>query len=283
MRITVFLLVGFFALAYAFDEGHTWTWSGIEQPERSDDVELTIINSWTVTWASQALGLDVVEDGEDQTVVFADQRSDAVNSLDPETGSAGSIGFPLYGSNDFCFGIAWGEDSSQTEYCSNDWSASNVYYTEDLIDWMLYANPVGGNGRGMAHDGTDWWMAGSTSSTTALCRFEPGGASELFVLPEIPTQLSGLAAYPYEGDVYLAVTAYKTHNIYFYVYDGSAVSFVGSAACPTACSSSLGLAYSQDRGTLFWGYSTGSYTICELSVEFTALGEDTWGGIKSGF
>lgn len=283
MRAVIALVLTIFALSLAFEEGNTWTWSSVQPPPTSDDVELTILDSWTVTWASQALGLDVVEDGTDQTVIFSDQLSDAVNSLDPDAGGAGSISFPLYGPNNYCFGIAWGEDSSQTEYCSDDWSASDVYYTEDLVDWSTYNNPVGSNGRGMAFDGTDWWIAGSSGSNTAVCRFEPGGSSELFGLPEIPTQLSGLAAYPYDGDIYLAVTAYKTYYIYFYVYDGSSVSFLASAPCPAGCSSSLGLAYSQDRGTLFWSYSTGTYTICELSVEFTDLSEDTWGSIKSSF
>jgi hypothetical protein len=79
------------------------------------------------------------------------------------------------------------------------------------------------------------------------------------------------------------VTTYNTHNFYFYSYNGSTLDYIGSAACPSTCSSSYGLTYSETSGNLFWAFNNGGYRIAEVSFTITSLSRDTWAGIKTSF
>jgi hypothetical protein len=105
-----------------------------------------------------------------------------------------------------------------------------------------------------------------------------------FTLSEVPTQLSGVTVFPFMGDVGLCVTTYSTFNLYFYQYDGSSMTYLGSVACPASCSSSYGLAYSENRGTIFWSYNSGGYMLGEIEFSIdVALERSTWGEIKANF
>jgi hypothetical protein len=132
----------------------------------------------------------------------------------------------------------------------------------------------------MDFDGTDYWI---TQSSSGIYRHQPGVGAEFFSLSEVPTQMSGLTVLPFMGDVVVVVTTYNTHNWYFYQYDGSTLAYLGSAPCPVSCGSSLGLAYSDSRDTIFWSFSS-PYTIVEVEYDIdVALERSTWGEIKSSF
>ena len=167
-------------------------------------------------------------------------------------------------------------------YYTDDWTDNVLYYTDDYgSSWSTVANPSGNAARGMDFDGTDFWCSNATSG---VIRFQPGGSQEVIALPEVPSQMSGVTTFPYMGDIGLCVTTYNTLNFYFYSWDGSTATYLGSAACPASCSSSYGLAYSDDRGTIFWSYNSGGYQIAEVDFDIdVALDRMTWGEIKATF
>jgi len=190
--------------------------------------------------------------------------------LDPANGSA--------------FGVAWNNDPTNDTYYTDDWDTSNLFYTEDFgSTWSNYPNPAGSNARGMDFDGNDYWT--TNDSGGGLWRFQPGVGQSNHAIPEITSQPSGVAVFPYEGDIGVAVTSYTVYNIWFYVWDGADLTYLGSAPCPASCTSSLGLAYSGNTSTMFWSYNTASgYKISEFSFDISvALEQSTWGSIKTSF
>jgi len=281
MRLFLILFLVPFAVL-ANEDGCTETGVGITpSPGGSDVITLTVLDTWTPSWASQALGLDVWETGSAVNVIFSSRNDMQINSLNPVTGvSAGTI--DLDAANGNCFGVAWNDDLTTPIYHTDDWTDNVLYYTDDYgSSWSTVANPAGNAGRGMAFDGTDYWI---TNSSTGVYRFQPTVGAEAITLPEVPTQLSGVAVFPYNGDLGLVVTTYNTLNWYFYSWDGTTATYLGSAACPASCSSSYGLGYSADRETIFWSYNSGGYQISEVDFDIdVALDRMTWGEIKATF
>ncbi len=282
MRLFLILFLVPFAVL-ANEDGCTETAIGIIPGSGGGDatITLTILDTWTPSWAGQCLGMDVWETGSSVNVIFSSRSDMQINSLDPVSGtSAGTI--DLDGGNTNCFGVAWNNDLTTPIYHTDDWSDNVLYYTEDYgTSWSTVSNPAGTQGRGMDCDGTDYWI---TNSSAGLYRFTPGGSSEAISVPEVPSQMSGLTVFPYLGDLGLCITTYNNHYFYFYVWDGSTATYLGNAACPTAVSGSYGLAYSDDRGTIFWSYNSGGYQIAEVDfVIDVALDRMTWGEIKATF
>jgi hypothetical protein len=282
MKLFVILFLIPFAVL-ANEDGCTESAIGISpEPGGADaTITLTVLDTWTPSWAAQCLGMDVWETGSAVNVIFSSRGDMQINSLDPVSGtSAGTI--DLDGGNTNCFGVAWNNDLTTPIYHTDDWSDNVLYYTEDYgTSWSTVSNPAASQGRGMDFDGTDYWISNSSSG---VIRFTPGGSSEAISLPEAPSQLSGVTVFPYLGDIGLCVTTYNNHFFYFYVWDGSTATYLGNAACPTGCSSSYGLAYSDDRGTIFWSYNSGGYRISEVDfVIDVALDRMTWGEIKATF
>ena len=280
MKMLVSLLV-ITALVFADDEGCAETELLIypDLPEQ-DDITLSIVNTWVVSWASQCLGMDCWESGGTMLIVFASRNDVQLNSLDPATGTGGGTQ-NLDPVNINCFGVVYNNEPGSPLWHTNDWSIPILYYTTDFLTWSVTPNPSGTAGRGMDFDGTDYWIA---NGEDGVYRFQPGVSQEAISLPEVPTQISGLTTFPYQGDVGLAVTTYNTHNIYFYSWDGSTMSYLGNAACPVSVSSSLGLAYCATRNTIFWSYNSGNYSIAEFEFDIELSFENaTWTEIKASF
>ncbi len=122
-----------------------------------------------------------------------------------------------------------------------------------------------------------------------VCRGDPvhpGRRLRNHATPEIADLLSGLALFPLQGGTGIALTTYSNHYIWFYEWNNTSLEYIGKAQCPAPCQPSAGLAYSHSRGTLFWSYKvpSGDYMVSELSFEIgMALGQTTWGGIKTSF
>jgi|GEM_PF-1484770 len=59
-------------------------------------------------------------------------------------------------------------------------------------------------------------------------------------------------------------------SFYFYEFDGSSLTYVDTVDCPDlGVNQSYGLAYSEERDTVFWSYATGSNdSISELDIDF---------------
>ena len=243
----------------------------------SDDITVTVLNSFQITFAAHVLGMDYIEG--DEIIVFNSNSDNKLFMCDPDDGTYVSE-LPLsYASNPSPFGNCWDVGAGVTAWV-NDWSSSSMAVW-DGSNWSSISNPAGTSGRGMEFDGTNIW---ETYSSSSIMMFEPGGSPSSFPV-SVGDQMSGLAVFPMESNVGVAVTTYDVHTLYFYEYDGSSLTVLGSAPCPTPVSSSLGLAYSESRDTFFWSYSSGGgYHIAELDIDLgLALTPATWGVIKTSF
>lgn len=246
-------------------------------------ITFSVLNTWTITWADQVLGLSTWETGSAVNIVYCESSGMEIGSLNPATGgSAGSQPKPAGSQNGF--GIAFNDNLTTPIWHINSWQNSNLYYTEDNFStWQTIANPSAGNGRGMTYDGTDYWQ----SNQTSLVRFQPGVGAETFA-GIAPTQISGVAYVPGDNPSYnyYMVTTYNTDIFALYSYDGANLTQVATGTTPSGLGNSnrLGLTYSFDRESLFFAYATSSgYAISELEFDVVSLNRDTWAGIKSSF
>jgi len=270
-------------LAFADDDGCTEFGATINpHTAGNDDITLTLINNWTLT--NKALGLDIFEGPGQFYVLGADNVKDWIQYYDAISGLPLTT-IPLDAGNPYCFGLAWNNDSDTDTYYTDDWSNTNLFYTDDFgVSWTTVPNPAGSNGRGMDFDGTDYWITNGQGG--GLYRFQPGAGQENIAIPDVPTQPSGLAVFPYGSNLGVAITCYGTYNIYFYEWNGSTMDYIGSAACPVpGITSSFGLAYADTNGHFYWSFKLGSsdYHLAEFSFEITALERSSWGAIKSSF
>ncbi len=278
MRTVSFMLC-VTAMVFANDDGCTEILSSSSLPS-TDGITLSVLNTFSP--GQMSLGMDIYEGSSSTLALAANPNSDMIQFYDASSGSP-QASMDLSSANTNCFCAAFNDDLTNEVYYTDDWNNNNLFYTDDSgSTWATVTSPVLDEGKGMDFDGTDYWI---TDFSLEVCRFQPGGSYEMLSTPQIPSQLSGLTVFPYNGSICLAVTAYSTLNIWFYTWNGSTLSFMGSAPCPGSPQKSYGLAYSESRGTIFWSYKNSSeqFEIAELSFDITALSRNTWAGIKTSF
>ncbi len=277
MKYFALVLLIFSSLAAADNDGH---FESSTSSHGSDAITLTVVNDWTLS--AKALGLDVFFTMSGAIILAA---NDEYNVVQAYRDGAPLVALDLNPSNGDCFGVAWNNDVQNDFYLINDIDNDSLFHTENFGGaWSYFTNPAGTNGRGMDFDGTDYWESNSTAG--GVWRFSLGGAQELISLSEPPTALSGLTVFPNGSSTCLAVTCYSTLNIYFYDWDGSAMTYLGSAVCPAAdVASSYGLAYSGFNENIFWSYrdTSGAYHLAEFSLSLSSLSHSSWGAIKASF
>lgn len=246
-------------------------------------ITFNVINTWTITWADNVLGLATWENGSTVNIVYCESAGMEIGSLNPATGgTAGSQ--PKPAGAQMGFGIAFNDNLTTPIWHINSWQNANLWYTTDnFATWTTIANPSSTNGRGMSYDGEDYWQ----SSQTSLVRFQPGVGAETFT-GIAPTQISGVAYVPGDNPsyVYIMVTTYNTDIFALYSYDGTNLTQVATGTTPSGLGNTnrLGLTYSFDRGSLFFAYAiSGGYAISEMEFDVVSLERDTWAGIKSSF
>ncbi len=276
MKYFVFLFA-VATIAFASGDGCNDTGIGFASPG-SDAVSLTLVNDWTQT--HQVLGLDAVGD-----YILASYNNDGKLQFYSRTTGAPATTMPLSSSNTGCFGVAWNNNLTTPVYHTSDWFSANMFRTEDSgTTWTTLTPPNGSNARGMDFDGTDYWCTNGDGG--GLWKFQPGGAQVNLATPEIPSQSSGLAVFPYAGDLGVVVTAYSSYNFYFYRWDGTNMVYLGSEPCPVSgIVGSYGLAYSDINQHLYWSYkdNAGAYHLTEISFAVTSLARSSWGAIKTSF
>lgn len=248
----------------------------------SNDITLTLVNDWTLPLGILAYGLDVLEDAV-VYILATDYINMSIQFYTLDGLQAATV--PLSPANTGCFGVAWNNGIDTGTYYTNDWSQDVLYYTEDFgTGWTTVNSPAGTSTGGMAFDGTDYWAIGGVAG--GIWRFQPGVSAENIAIPEVTAEPSGVAVFPYNGNLGVAVTTYIVHKIYFYEWDGYTMNFIGSAPCPVlAIGASFGLAYSNESGTMFWSYADNDtvWHIAEFSFSLAALEPSSWGSIKSSF
>lgn len=245
------------------------------------DITLTLIDSFEPE--GKALGLYMIEstalcgvNNDDGKVYGYSPTAGIVNfvmDLDPANAST-------------CFGVLFGDQFPGAErFYTNDWDGNELYYTLDWgTTWNTVFDPAFNDGRGMDNDGEYLW---STYGNGKLIRFQPETTPfDTLLVPETSGQLSGLAVFPWEGDLCVAVTSYGADGIWFYLWDGAELEYLGMGSLPVTSYGTYGLAYSEDLLALFLSYeeSSGDFWIARMSVEIeVALEQSTWGAVKASF
>jgi hypothetical protein len=246
----------------------------------TDQISLTLVNDWTLS--GKALGLDVFFTMAGAIILGADNNLNIVQAYNSSGVPQASLS--LNSSNGSCFGVSWNNDVRNDFYLTNDWDNGSLFHTENFGGtWTYFTNPAGTNGRGMDFDGTNYWETNGPGG--GVWRFVPGGSQENIPLAEPPGNTSGLTVFSTGTNSCLAITCYTTHNFYFYSWDGSSMTYLGSAPCPVSgITSSFGLAYNDYNGNMLWSYKKGSvYHLAEFSFTITSLSRSSWGSIKTSF
>ncbi|MBN1434116.1 hypothetical protein JW921_05105 [Candidatus Fermentibacterales bacterium] len=216
----------------------------------------------------------------DEVIIFTSNTDNKLFMCDPDDGAYVSEVSLNYTGNPYPFGNCWKVGAGVTAWV-NDFITSSMAVWDGSA-WSSISNPAGTNGRGMDFEDPYIW---ETNSSSSILRFEPGGSPTSFAAG-VPGQMSGLAVFPLGANLGVVTTCYNApgHNLYFYEFDGASLTPLGNAPCPVAVGNSLGLTYSESRGTFFWGYNSGGYYIAELDVDLgVGLTPSTWGSIKSSF
>ncbi len=243
----------------------------------SNALELEVVNRFQLTCAESVRGLDFLEPDGLLLVSPSDLR---VYVVDAEDGSF-RLSLSLAPGNGQPFGVSRLGD----RLYANDMSDPLVYLNGGL-SWSSRQNPLEDGGRGMdAAVGMLW-----------QCRVSPPGVCAMDTsltqhqtcdLPGMPSGVyaSGLCAWEDAGDAMVGVTCYWDGRLWVYRMGAGGPSLEGIADMPLQTDQSLGLAYSESRGTVFWSYSDGAggYWIAELELIGTALSESTWGALKASF
>ena len=148
--------------------------------------------------------------------------------------------------NNSAYGIIVIDDYPIMTLYFNDYTNTNIFYTEDLgMTWITFSNPAGTNSRGMDHDGSYFWIS---HVPNGIHRFQPGGVDDYMELSEISGQISGLTVFPYEGDTGIAVTTQFSSNIYMYRWNGTDLVYLNYGTIPQSGVWSLGLTYNSLDG-----------------------------------
>jgi hypothetical protein len=290
MNLFYSLLILFAGSALAIDsDGCAETASSAAVPGGgSDDITITVLNTWQPSYAQQILDLEWRS--SDQTLLFISSVDNKIFIADPDDGAyVGEVARPagLVG-----FGIAW----DGTEYYINAWNDGQIYHSDGGGTWTPFANPAATGGRGLQYydfTGVCMYEAYSSDPVFQAMEFDPDGTGlTAYDLAGIPGQISGITGHemmttsgmtPYG----LIATCYNYPSFYFYHFTGSGFTQYDTAPCPVAVTKSLGLTFTDyTRGTFFWSYqgTDGFYYVSELLIPVLgALEEDTWGAIKSQF
>lgn len=248
--------------------------------EPSADITLTLVSSFPAE--GRALGLYMIE----ETAVLGVNNTDMrVNFYAPSTGTVTAI-MDLDPANTSCFGVSFDPDAPGAEhFYTNDWGGNDLFYTINWgASWSTVFDPSFNEGRGMDfHGGYHWTTEGYQNIIRFLPEYTP---FDVLSVPETTGQLSGITVFPWEGDLGVAVTSYGAQGIWFYIWNGAALDYLGYAQFPITPNESYGLAHSEDLDCIFWSYTDSSenFHIARLVFEISqAFTQNTWGGIKTAF
>lgn len=282
MKYLIFLFaLAFTAMGWVDEYGRDSSILDGTLPTGGDALTLNIIETFQVSSATQMLGLDTQE-GCSQLVVM-DSDANLIRAVVMGTGN------PVWTMPTPC---------SYTFGCCHNWPAlygwyancfvnDNMYY--NLPSWnVAFSNPAGSNGRGMdfQNDGNYIWETYSSGDTHRIYRIDEAGGYTYFTITEVPGQMSGLAVFPYNGNLGIFVTCFDFQDWFLYEFDGSSLTYEGSGNPGlSSFSMSLGLTYYPDTDTFFWSYKVYGTIRWIAEVEFieTTLEQSTWGNIKTQF
>ncbi len=283
MKYLVFLLTfAVAAMGWVDEYGRDSSIPDGTLPSCNDAITLNIIDTFQVSSAGQMLGLDT-QQGCNQLVVM-DSDASLIRAVVMGTGN------PVWTHPTPC---------SDTFGCCHNWpipygwyvncyANSNMYYYDDPNWIVAFSNPAGSNGRGLdfQNDGNYIWETYSSGTTHRIYRIDETGGYTYYTITEVPGQMSGLAVFPYNGNLGIIVTCYGFQDWFLYEFDGSSLTYEGSGDPGLSnFTMSLGPTYYGNTDTFFWSYIVYGTIRWIAEVEFitTALERSTWGSIKTQF
>ena len=283
--LLVLMAVGV-CLAYAPDEGPAVSEFSRRLAPELDDYSITITseNNISLPWAGSLRGCDYADTyGE---LLVTDYSADSLFSVDPTTGDK-SPGLACPAGVPQVLGICIYQAPGGNYFYINDWaSGPDIYeYYTGTGNWTLAFSNPSPEPRGMDMDEDNYiWEIDADSHMLYMIDLT-GSVVDSWTLSELPSGYAcGVSVFPYNGDMGVVVGGYYFDNFYFYMYDGSSLEYMGSAPVPQSYSSSYGVSYSMDTDSFYWIYTTGTYYMCEFTVDIEeALVPTTWGEIKSSF
>ncbi len=157
--------------------------SQIQTPQPvTEDIVIDIVEDWTLP--SKALGLDIIETSGGPFVVGIDNGSDRLNLW--ENGLIVDYITLPPSSEGHSWGVACKNvGDTATEILVSDFNLYDFHQSADVgISWSLTSDPGGKYSRGIDFDGSHYWTV-INGYTDELCRFQPGGSSETWEIPEI--------------------------------------------------------------------------------------------------
>jgi hypothetical protein len=250
------------------------------QGDTAANITLTLVNTFPAE--GRALGLYMIEE---TALLGVNNLNRKIYGYSPISGTV-TVTIDLDPANTSCFGVAFNPNSPGTEYFhTNDWGGNDLFYTMNWgSSWNNVFDPSFDKGRGMDFDGVYHW---TTNGQSSIIRFIPEYTPfDVLSVPETSGQLSGITVFPWEGHLGVAVTSYGADGIWFYLWNGVVLDYLGFGQFPITPNDSYGLAHSEDLNCLFWSYkdSSGDYMISRLAFEINQeLSPSTWGAIKAGF
>ncbi len=251
---------------------------------KSEDVIVTIIDSFSVPTAQQILGLDYQED--DPYIVIMDNTANLIRGIVPNTGSeVWTMASPGNGNFSMC-------QTGAPDYTwyANSWNTSDIYRWEpDSRGWTVaFPNPAQTLGRGLAFD-TESGCIWEADHAYGLHRIDESGNSTLYQPSWLLGAISGVSLFPYGDDLGIVIAYYDFYYFHFFSFDGASLDYIGEASAYVYnFTDSYGITYNPVTDTFYWSHEIypSDRRIAELDYEFTtpsSLTPCTWADIKTAF
>ncbi|MEN8209326.1 MAG: hypothetical protein ABFR50_08745 [Candidatus Fermentibacteria bacterium] len=244
----------------------------------TDDIILTSLGTWELPGSKTPRGIDCSDTAEE--IFVTDYSTDMISLYDYSGNLIEQINCPgeipdVFG---LCLGSDYilindnGADTDINKYQSGTWSP-------------LFTNPSSDpTGMDMDASGNIWEIE---ASSNILYRFNTSGTVlNQWSLPEPPASASAMACtiFPISGTNVIMLGGLTWADFYFYEWDGTDLTFLGTHVTPQSSNKSYGAAWCSQRDTIFWVYKGGgTFYVCEFECSITpvALERTTWGAIKA--
>ena len=265
-----------FAFANLTDEGLTA--AGPQHGHSTDDIILTSVGTWAIDGAKTPRGIDCSDSVSE--IYITDYSTDLIAIFD-YTGAIVDY-IPCPGEIPDVAGICQGPDY----LLINDFGSDTDIFKYQSGIWSPdFTNPASSpTGMDMDATGAIWEIEASTNT---LYRFDATGTLlNQWVLPEPPASASAMACtiFPINGTNVVMIGGMTWADFYFYDWDGTDLTFIGTHVTPQNSNKSYGAAWCSQRDTIFWVYKDGgTFIVCEFQCFITgvALERTTWGAIKA--
>jgi hypothetical protein len=271
----VLVIIGMAATSYA-DEGPS-----AAEPQHgfsTDDIVLTSLGTWELPGSKTPRGIDCSDTTSE--IFVTDYSTDMISIYDYTGNLLNQISCPgeipdVFGlclASDYILINDNGSDTDINKYQSGTWNPE-------------FANPSPNpTGMDMDASGIIWEIE---ASSNILYRFNTSGTVlNQWTLPEPPASASAMACtiFPINGTNVVMIGGLTWADFYFYEWDGTDLTFIGTHVTPQSSNKSYGAAWCSQRNTIFWVYKGGgTFYVCEFQCFITgvALERSTWGAIKA--